>query len=82
VARTIMVSDEVYEMLKKLKRPGESFSDVIKKLISRRGSLLEIAGSKTITEEGLRALKEYKKKVLLADIERLERVLGGSNVSS
>jgi len=82
MARTIMVSDEVYEMLKKLKRPGESFSDVIKKLISRKGGLLEIAGSKTITEEGIAALKEYKRKVLLADIERLERVFGGSSVSS
>ena len=76
MARTIMVSDEVYEALKRLKRPGESFSDVIKRLISiKRGSLLELVGSNTITEEGARILEEYMRKIMRADIKRLKRVM-------
>jgi len=71
-----MVSDEVYEALKRLKRPGESFSDVIKRLISiKRGSLLELVGSNTITEEGARILEEYMRKIMRADIKRLKRVM-------
>ena len=33
--KTISISDEVYEELVKLKREGESFSDVIKRLIAK-----------------------------------------------
>ena len=75
MARTIMVSDEVYEMLKKMKLPGESFSDVIKRLLKRRGSLLDIAGSGTVTEEGWRMLLEYKKEMAKADAERFKEIL-------
>ncbi len=78
MARNIMVSDEVYEELKRLKGPEESFSDVIKKLLaSRRGSLLDMAGSGTITEEGAKLLERYKKAMALADSERLRKLLEG-----
>jgi len=75
MARTIMISDEVYETLKKMKLPGESFSDVIKRLIKRRGSLLDIAGSGTVTEEGWKMLLEYKKEMAKADAERFREIL-------
>ena len=75
MARTTMVSDEVYEMLKKMKLPGESFSDVIKRLLKRKGNLLDIAGSGTITDEGWRMLIEYKKEMARADFERFKRIL-------
>ena len=52
LAKTIAVSNEVYEVLKKIKLPGESFSDVIMRLIKRRGSLLDIVGSNTVAEDG------------------------------
>jgi len=52
LAKTIAVSNEVYELLKKIKLPGESFSDVIMRLIKRRGSLLDIVGSNTVAEDG------------------------------
>ncbi|MHA1649033.1 MAG: antitoxin VapB family protein [Candidatus Helarchaeota archaeon] len=51
MAKTIAVSDEVYELLSKLKLPKESFSDVIKRIIKRGGKLMDIAGKKTITKE-------------------------------
>lgn len=34
--RTIAVSDDVYEMLTKIKRKGESYNDVIRRLLRRR----------------------------------------------
>ena len=51
MAKTIAVSDEVYELLSKLKLPKESFSDVIKRIIKRGRKLMDVAGKKTITRE-------------------------------
>ncbi|MGB9787131.1 MAG: antitoxin VapB family protein [Infirmifilum uzonense] len=42
--KTITISIDAYEALLKLKRPGESFSDVILRLAKKR-SLLELAGA-------------------------------------
>ncbi len=44
MAKTIAIANDVYQMLAKEKRPGESFSDVLRRLGSRGGSLLECAG--------------------------------------
>ncbi len=51
MGKVIMVSDEIYEELKRLKRPGESFSDVIRRLLSRKSKLSDIAGRKTISKK-------------------------------
>ena len=51
MARTIAVSDEVYELLKKVKMPEESFSDVIKRSLQREAKLSDIFGSGTITRK-------------------------------
>lgn len=75
LAKTIAVSNEVYEVLKKIKLPGESFSDVIMRLIKRRGSLLDIVGSNTVTEEGWKMLIKYRELANLADLERKKRIL-------
>lgn len=45
MAKNIAVADDVYELLSKEKRQGESFSDVIRRLGKRRKSLLEFAGA-------------------------------------
>ncbi len=42
-ARNISISDEAYERLKSVKKPNESFTDVINRLTGRR-SALELAG--------------------------------------
>ena len=44
MAKTIAIANDVYEMLSKEKLEGESFSDVIRRLGSHPGSLLECAG--------------------------------------
>lgn len=42
--RTLAVSDEVYARLRALKRPGESFTDLLDRL-SGRPSLMDLAGA-------------------------------------
>lgn len=59
MARNLAVADDVYEMLSKEKRDGESFSEVIRRLASRRGSLLECAGILAdLPEEKFRRFRE------------------------
>ncbi len=75
MAKTIAVSDDIYESLSKLKLPDESFSDVIRKSIKKGVRLSDIAGSRTITKEdwqkvtlafeGQRALDEERKRRLI-----------------
>ena len=43
MARVISISDEVYDLLKSLKREGESFSEVIKRL-ARKSSISNFSG--------------------------------------
>jgi predicted CopG family antitoxin len=47
--KNIAISDEAYQMLKALKRPRESFTDVIERM-TRRSSILELAGTLSKTE--------------------------------
>ena len=44
MAKNIAVADDVYEMLAKERRKEESFSDVIRRLTGRRGSLMDCYG--------------------------------------
>lgn len=54
-SRTISLTDDAYERLRRYKRPGESFSDVVRRL-TRGRSLLELAtimppeGAKKVAE--------------------------------
>lgn len=43
VARTISLSEDAYQALAAAKRPGESFSDVVRRL-ARRRSLTDLVG--------------------------------------
>ncbi len=43
--RTITISDEAYEALKREKRENESFSKVILRLVKNREGLLALAGT-------------------------------------
>jgi predicted CopG family antitoxin len=47
--KNIAISDEAYQMLKALKRPSESFTDVIERM-TRRSAVLELAGIVSRTE--------------------------------
>ena len=42
MTKTISLSDEAYKLLKSIKRNNESFSDVIKRLVGKKGKLVEV----------------------------------------
>ncbi len=43
--KTISIMDDVYDTLKVLKAPEESFSDEIRRLAQTKGSIIEFAGA-------------------------------------
>ena len=55
--KNIAISDEAYEKLKSLKRPGESFTGLIERM-TRTRSVVDLAGLLT-SDEGL----EVKKRI-------------------
>lgn len=75
LAKTIAVSDDVYEVLSKIKLPEESFSDVIRKSLKKGTKLSDIAGSKTILrKEWLVVVQAFRKQRAL-DEERKKRLV-------
>ena len=56
--KTISLSEEVYELLVKEKRPEESFSDTVKRIIGRTRPLRDFAGAwKEMPPEFLREIR-------------------------
>ncbi|MBI2077584.1 MAG: antitoxin VapB family protein [Euryarchaeota archaeon] len=53
MTRQISVADDVYDLLRALKRPAESFSEAIRRLgeTARKNAILELAGSWKISDE-------------------------------
>jgi len=47
--KNITISDDAYQMLKALKKSGESFTNVIER-VTRRSAVLELAGISSKTE--------------------------------
>ena len=58
MAKVISISDDVYDLLKSLKREGESFSDVIKRL-AKKSTISNFSGvlSKDSAEEIEKVIK-------------------------
>ncbi len=81
MAKTIAVSDETYELLKRLKGENESFSELITKSLKKRSSLMSIAGSGTLsTADWKKTRKELKKGEMITEKKLLDagRSLGTS----
>jgi len=74
-SKTIVVTTDVYEMLRRQKLPDESFSDVLRRLASGRGRLSPHFGALAHEpEEFFRGMEEAIDRVNRAsDIRRLVR---------
>jgi predicted CopG family antitoxin len=53
--KNIAISDEAYQRLKSLKKPGESFTELIERMTRQKG-VLELAG--VLTPQEGRSMKE------------------------
>ena len=73
--KNIAISDEAYQRLKALKKPGESFTEVIERMTRSRG-VLDLAGilsprQAAQVEERVRGLREESSKRLQRTAEKL-----------
>jgi predicted CopG family antitoxin len=75
MAKTIAVSDDVYNLLVKSKLPNESFSDVIRRSIKRGMKLSDIASSKTINEQEWKKVLKAFEPQKRADEEKRKKLL-------
>jgi predicted CopG family antitoxin len=74
MAKTIAISDEVYELLKKSRLPGESFSVTIRRNL-KKNKLADIIGSGTISLDDWR---EIRARLLSAETRTSEKLTGRS----
>jgi predicted CopG family antitoxin len=76
VAKTIAVSDDVYDLLVKSKLPNESFSDVIRRSLRKGMRLSDIAGSRTVNKEDWKKVANAFGRQKTIDEKRRRRLLG------
>ncbi len=74
MAKTIAVSDDVYQLLRKVKLPGESFSDVIRRGLGRGVKLTDIFGSRTISKEDWQKVRKTIRESEEISRRKLERL--------
>jgi predicted CopG family antitoxin len=75
--KNIAISDEAYQMLKALKRPSESFTDVIERM-TRRSAVLDLAGiisrtEATAVEKRVKETRTRSSRRVLSTAEGLKR---------
>lgn len=59
-AKTVALDSEAYELLRRQKRSGETFSEAVKRLSGRRRSILEFAGAwKDIPADELARVRSF-----------------------
>lgn len=74
--KTITVSEDAYRALSALKRQGESFSDVIRRITRTNRSLLEFAGDwKELPKARLREYEDWLRRSDDLSRERLKKIV-------
>lgn len=74
--KTVTLSADAYEALAALKRPGESFSDVVRRLTKKNRSLLEFAGAwKDVPAETMNEIKNFLRAGDELSIAKLQKQL-------
>ena len=70
--KNIAISEEAYQRLKALKRPGESFTEVIERVTRSRG-ILDLTG--VLSKEQGRAVSEEVREMRERGSRRLQRTI-------
>ncbi len=74
-SHTVAFDAEAYDALKRLKKPGETFSDVVRRLSTRRRPLAEVAGiRKDMPARERRELEKDYRLVREADRRRIKKL--------
>ena len=74
--KTITITEDAYAALAALKREGESFTDVIRRITRTSRSLLEFAGDwKDVPESKFREVEEFSAKSDELSAARLRRLV-------
>ncbi|MFQ5837153.1 MAG: antitoxin VapB family protein [Thermoplasmata archaeon] len=74
--KTIALDLEAYELLRRQKREGESFSDTVKRLSQKRRSILDFAGAwKDMPVEDLEQIREFLRRGRELDLRRMEDLI-------
>ena len=73
MAKNIAVSNDVYELLRKVKLPGESFSDVIRRQFKQGAKLSGIRGSSIISKQDWLKVRKTIRKSELITQKKLEK---------
>ena len=72
-AKTVALDPEAYDMLRRHRRAGETFSDAVRRLNGRRRSILDFAGIwKDVPQADLAKLRAYLVKGRQRDRERMK----------
>ena len=73
--KTVALDPEAYEMLRRHRRAGETFSDAVKRLSTKRTSLLEYSGIwKDVPEVELEQIRDFFREGRRRDRERMRRL--------
>ena len=75
MAKNIAVSNDVYELLRKVKLPSESFSDVIRRGLKQGMRLSDIKGSRTISREDWVKIRKNIRESEAITQRKLEKML-------
>lgn len=75
MAKNIAVSDEIYDILSRMKKEKESFSDVIRRLIPSKTMLQDLIGRKTFSVQEWSQVEEAFRDQNELDKERKENLL-------
>ncbi len=71
--KNIAISDEAYQMLKAMKKSGESFTDVIERM-TRKGSVLELAG--VLSRREVATVERHVKEIRKRSSQRVAKTAG------
>jgi len=75
---SIAIDREAYDLLRSLKRPGESFSQVVKRLVRNRRPLASfVAGWKDLPGKTLREIQANRRHMRDLDDQRFLRLATG-----